>query len=89
MSNLLPDDNLLGCEYSDSRKLVKKGDLVSVDNREGRVDEVCLAGSRQAYDYSCERTGGLLIQFDDGILALLPFGSYHQIIKRTEGEVAT
>lgn len=81
----MPDD-FLGCEYADSRKLVKKGDLVSVDDRRGRVDEVCLPGSRVARDYSCERAGGLLIQFDDGILALLPFCTYHRFTERTEGE---
>ena len=81
----MPDD-LLGYEYADSRKPVKKGDLVFVDDRTGRVDAVCLPHSQLARDYSCERTGGLLIQFDDGILALLPFGHFHRITKRPVGD---
>lgn len=80
----MPDD-LLSCEYTDSREPVKKGDLVFVDERGGRVDAVCLPGSQLARDYSCERTGGLLIQFEDGILALLPFGYFHRITKREYG----
>lgn len=81
----MPDD-LLGCEYNDSREPVKKGDLVFVDDRGGRVDAVCLPESQLSRDYSCAPTGGLLIQFDDGILALLPFGHFHRITKRADGD---
>lgn len=79
-------DDLLGCEYTDSREPVKKGDSVFVDGRGGRVDAVCLPESQLARHYSCERTGGLLIQFDDEILALLPFGHFHRITKRADGD---
>jgi len=78
----MPDD-LLGTHYSDSLKPLRKGDLVLVDDREGRVEELCLPQSQVARDYSCEDTGGVLIQFDDGILALLRFGTYHRIVQAT------
>jgi len=79
-------DHLLGHKYTESHELVKKGDLVRVDDLGGLVEEVCLPGSQLASDYSCKGTGGLLIRFDDGILALLPFGHYHRITRRIEGD---
>jgi hypothetical protein len=76
--------DLLGGKYNDSQKPVQKGDLVLVDNDPGQIEEVCSPGTELARNYSCEETGGLLIQFDDGILALLPYGHYHRITKRCQ-----
>lgn len=79
----MPED-LLGPKYTDSNESVQKGDLVCVDELMGQVEEVCLSGTQLASDYSCKDTGGLLIQFDDGILALLPFGHRHRISKQND-----
>lgn len=73
---------ILADKYTESDEFIRKGDLVSVDDQPGFVDEVCPVGTALARDYSCEKMGGLLIQFDDGTLVLLPFGTYHYISKR-------
>ena len=77
----MPDAPLIRT-YSNSLEFVKKGDLVIVDDRPGKVEEVCLPGTLLADSFSCEDTGGLLIRYDDGILVLEPFGNKHWIKKQ-------
>lgn len=72
--------DLLSNRDSESGKLLCKGDRVRVDNLKGRVEEVCPPNSPISRDFSCDDTGGVLIQFDDGVLALLPFGTHHRIV---------
>lgn len=77
MSHATPSWN-----YSDSDTPIEKGHLVTVDGRSGVVGEVCMPGSREAKNYYCEDTGGLLVRFEDGLLELLPFGHYHRIARK-------
>ncbi len=67
--------------YSDSQEQVKKGDLVMVDEKRARIEEVCMAGTALADSFSCEDTGGLLIRYEDDVLVLVPFGHHHRITK--------
>lgn len=71
----------LGSVYTDSLLPVEKGDSVLVDDWKAQIQEVCFPCTQLARDYSCEETGGLLILSHDGILVLLPFGTYHTITK--------
>ena len=66
--------------YTDTQSLISTNDRVAVDGRIGTVHEVCLANSLIAETYACAETGGILILFDDGVLTLLPFGHYHEIL---------
>ena len=74
----MPDD-MLSWRYNDSQELAKKGDLVVVDDRPGRIEEICMPGSQLADYFNCKDTGGLLIRYEDGVVALTPFGHYHRI----------
>ncbi|HTI70128.1 MAG TPA: hypothetical protein VMF06_09185 [Candidatus Limnocylindria bacterium] len=79
-------DEMLGPCYTDSSIAIKRGDRVNVDGEKGQIGEVCLPHTELARDYSCEETGGLLVQFDDGILALLPFGFWHWAVRSDQNE---
>jgi hypothetical protein len=72
----------VGWNYSDTDTPIEKGHPVTVDDRPGVVEEVCMPGSREARNYYCEDTGGLLVRFEDGLLELLPFGHHHRIARR-------
>jgi len=67
--------------YTNSLLPIEVGDHVSVDDHSGVVKRICFAGTQDARDYSCEKTGGILIKYDDGILALEPLGFYEEIQK--------
>lgn len=79
----MPSDRL-GYNYNDSDELIKEGDLIVLDGHPGRVRGVFLPETRSAEDYNCEDTGGILVLYDDGVLALHPIGYSHQIRKRGE-----
>jgi hypothetical protein len=69
-------------KYTRSFDFVKAGNSVYVDGLGGVVQEVCLPNTQLASNYGCEKTGGLLILFDDGVLELLHFGSDFAIERR-------
>ena len=50
-----------------------------VDDRAEHIREVCMPGTVIAEHYCCEDSGGL-IEFEDGLLELLPFG-HHRVLK--------
>lgn len=68
--------------YAASRSPVMPGDCIALDGHAGRVEQVCMAGSEAAAYIDCEESGGLVIRFDDGVVAVIPFGHYHQLLKR-------
>ena len=68
------NDVLSSIYTSDPGRLIKSGDRIEIDRRQGHVQLVCMPGSEDADNYACTSTGGLLILFDDGILELQPFG---------------
>ena len=68
--------------YPDSGSRIQRGDKVIVDGLGGTIDQVCEPESSVAKDYNCHDTGGLLIQYDDDVLALIPFGNKHSINKK-------
>jgi len=78
---------VLNEKYAGSSELIKKGDWIYLEGEEwgGQVKEVCLPHTELARAYNCEETGGILVLFDDGILALLDFGSDHCIKRRRAG----
>ncbi len=61
--------------------VVSDSDLISVDGNSGVIEKVILPGSADSRDYSCEDSGGLLINFDDGVLALIPLDHSHEYRK--------
>jgi hypothetical protein len=79
---------VLNEKYTGSSEVIKKGDSIYLEGEEwgGQVKEVCLPHTQLAQAYKCEKTGGILVLFDDGILALLPFGSDHCIKRRPAAE---
>ena len=79
-------DDIISWKYNDSHDVIKKGDLVFYDNLPGRIEEVCMPDTQLAEYFSCEDTGGLLIQFDDGPLVLEPFGQKNRVIRRNNNE---
>jgi hypothetical protein len=70
----------LGSHYTDSGFPINVGDPVVVDEEhEGVIAQVILPETEPAKDYSCEKTGGLLIKDKKAGLMLLPFGFPHTI----------
>jgi len=79
--NLIMNDVILGFNYAESSIPIQNGDRIRIDDRNGRVKKICFPGTQDARDYSCEKEGGILIEYDDGILALERIGHYHIISK--------
>ena len=67
--------------YNASKEFINVGDYAMVDDRAGYIREVCMPGTVIAEHYCCEESGGLLIEFENGLLELLPFGHHHRIVK--------
>lgn len=64
--------------YTNSTKQPAKGDRLIADERTGTLDEILEPGSVRSKQFNCEKTGGLLIDFDDYGLTLLPFGLFDE-----------
>jgi hypothetical protein len=77
-------DEVLSEKYAGSNERIHDGDLVCIDGKEAVVSKVLMPGTISAEQYYCEDTGGVLVEFRDGFLALLPFGHHHVVVKRTE-----
>jgi hypothetical protein len=74
----------LGSHYTDSGLPINVGDQVIVDEEhEGVIEKVILPETESARDYSCEKTGGLLIKDKQAGLMLLPFGFSHIITHKS------
>ena len=65
--------------YPDTGEPYHEGDRLSEDGHLGTLRRVCVAGSQDAQDYHCAVTGGLLIEFDEYGLVLVPFDTVHEI----------
>jgi hypothetical protein len=63
--------------YSESSNPITQGDRISVDGNLGFVKLVCLPKTNESHYYSCQETGGILVLYDNGILILELFESYH------------
>ena len=48
------------------------GDQVEVIGKRGVIVALVQPGTRDASDYACSKTGGILMRFDDGDLQLWP-----------------
>jgi hypothetical protein len=64
--------------YINSMKQPARGDRLVADERTGTLDEILEPGSVRSKQFNCEKTGGLLIDFDDYGLTLLPFGMFDE-----------
>jgi len=52
---------------------VLEGDIVSVAGKQAVVERVFSKGTRDARDFACLETGGLLLRFEDGDIQLWPW----------------
>lgn len=77
------DDTVLSKFYTSSEQEIHSGDRINLDGRIGLVEIVCQPNSDVAASYACFASGGLLILFDDGVLELIPFGYFHQIMRES------
>lgn len=57
--------------YSEG-ELVCEGDIVLIVNKRAVIERVMAKHSRDAQDYACSETGGLLLKFEDGDLQVWP-----------------
>ena len=48
------------------------GDVVMAANKQASIEKVIQPRSKDAKDFNCEMTGGLLLAFEDGDLQLWP-----------------
>ena len=74
-------NEILGYRYHDSTVLIKKGDAVLFDGQMARIEDVCMPHTQLADSFCCEETGGLLIQLDNNVTTMIPFGHRHRITK--------
>ena len=75
-------DDVVSAWYAGSHNPVRPGDSVTLDDHPGRIEQVCMPGTEAAEHLDCEEAGALVIRFEDGVVAVIPFGHYHQLVKR-------
>lgn len=72
----------LSLYYPDGAPVLEGDSIVIDEEREAKVKGVFPPNSSAAEDYSCKKTGGILMLYDDGILILHPLGMDHEIRQR-------
>ena len=74
------DDLMISRSYPKTGEWIMVGDRVVLDEvHPGKVVGVFAPQTKDAEDYSCSDTGGLLIETESFGLMLLPFGSSQEI----------
>ena len=71
--------------YSDG-KVIQEGDLISVAGHRGHVERIFMAGTPEAGDFACGKTGGVLLNFDNGDLQVWPFINEDLVLLGRRGE---
>jgi len=52
--------------YYPTGQSVQEGDIVTLAGTRAFVERVLVRGTRDAHDYACSDTGGILLKLDDG-----------------------